>query len=299
MNGATVRHKQMEIRRPNRCQKFKPIYQKFGLFRRFTINYLEYSTEEIVDAFLAYKPDILIGIRSHLDLMAMEMYRRGIRANGLKILMSGAEILHDNSRKLFREQFGVDVIENYASIELGVLAYETQKHDGFHLCEDLSYYEFLDENEDPVPAGQIGRVVVTNLTNILMPLIRYDQGDLVIFEYDVNSNGYPERRLTKIIGRDDDYVRLPDGKGIHAQILYKVVARHENIMQFRIIQKNLDLFEILIVGDTSYFLSIRDEILKEFQLKFPPTIKFDVVQVDRIDPDPSGKLRTVVSELNK
>jgi phenylacetate-CoA ligase len=299
MNGASIRHKQMAIRRPDRCQKRKSIYQRFGIFRSFTINYLEHSTEEIVDAFFAYKPDILLGNRSHLDLMALEMYRRGIKANGLKILMTGAEVLHDHNRKLFREQFGVDVVENYGSMELGALAYETQEHNGLHLSEDLYFYEFLDENEDPVSPGEFGRVVVTDLTNTLMPFIRYDQGDLVIFEYTSNLNGYPERRLTKIIGRDDDYTMLPDGKRVHAQSLYKVVARHEDIIQFRIIQKNLDLFEILIVADNSYFASIRDDILKEFQQKFPPTINFDIAQVDIIDTDPSGKLRAVVSELNK
>jgi phenylacetate-CoA ligase len=107
--------------------------------------------------------------------MAMEMYRRGIRAEGLKLLRVGAEIIHENNRQLYRKQFGVEAIENYGSIEMGVVAYETQEHDGLHLCEDLTYFEFLDENGKPVRPAQVGRVVVTDLTATLMPLIRYDQ----------------------------------------------------------------------------------------------------------------------------
>jgi len=62
------------------------------------------------------------------------------------------------------------------------MAYETQQHDGLHLCEDLTYFEFLDKDGNPVRPGQMGRIVINDLTGRLMLFIRYDQGDFVTFE---------------------------------------------------------------------------------------------------------------------
>lgn len=301
-NGASIRNKTMAIRSPHRLQKRKGIIQKFGLFRQMTINYVEYSTQAIVDAFLAYKPDILIGNRSHLDLMAMEMYRRGIRAKGLRILMTGAEVIHDSNRQLYRKQFGVEAIENYGSMEMGVVAYETQEHDGLHLCEDLTYFEFLDENGKPVRPGQVGRVVVTDLTATLMPLIRYDQGDRAIFEYANNLNGCRTRRLTKIIGRDNEFAELSNGTMLSNHDINVVINKYKNIIQFRIIHKKEDYFRILIASDMDYYKNIKDDLLDDLnkiKYKFNVNLVFEIIRVDKIEPDETGKIRTLVSELNK
>ena len=302
INGASIRDKTMAISSPQIVQNKKRMIQKFGLFRQRGVNYVESSTETMVDAFLAYNPDILTGNRSHLDLMAMEMIRRGIRGKGLKILMTGAEVIHEGNRQLYRKQFGVEAIEHYGSIEMGVVAYETQEHDGLHLCEDLTYFEFLDENGKPVLPGQAGRVVVTDLTATLMPFIRYEQGDRAIFEYADNLNGFRTRRLTKIIGRDNQFATLSDGTMLSNHDFNVVIEDYNRILQFRIIQKEADFFRILIAADMDYYNNIKDDLLDDLNKikgKLKVNLVIEIVRVDKIEPDETGKIRTLVSELNK
>lgn len=291
LNGYSVHQKVMSLTSPARLTEGRSIIQKFGILRRLPVDYLR-PPKELADILLHYRPHVLYGNRSHLDLMALELKKRGMRAKGLRLLIGGAEVIRNSSRQLYRRYFGVELIETYGTVEMGIMAYETQAHDGLHLNEDLTYFEFLDKQGKPVQAGELGRVVVTDLTRKLMPFIRYDQGDMAIFEY---RDGL--RKIKQIIGRDDDYASLPDGTRRPFHDFYEVMDKYENIAQFRIVQKTKRLFQILIVADNSYLLSIRDDLLCHFHSKFPRTVSFEIVQVQEIEPDPSGKIRMLISEV--
>lgn len=297
VNGYSVRDKVMGIVGPHKATQQDSIVQRFGLLRRRAVNYVQHSITDMVDQFLTYNPEVVYGNRTHLDLMALELRRRGIQAEGLKILIGAAEIIHEHNRQLYREQFGTEVIDTYGAWEMGNMAYETPERDGLHLDEDLTYFEFLDNNGNPVESGEPGRVVVTDLMGTLMPFIRYDQSDFAVFRYGEDSEGRPSRRITQIIGRDNDYAVLPDGTRRPATDFYKLVSVYEDIGQFRIIQKTRDHFEVLIVADPAYFLKIRDELQEQFHQKFPSVESFEILRVDKIDADPNGKLRTLISEV--
>jgi len=297
MNGYSVRHKVMAAVSPGRVPEGHSVVQRFGILRRLAVDYVHHSPEEMADILLAYKPDVLYGNRSHLDLIALELRRRGTRPEGLKLLLGGAEVIHDGSRRLYRDQFGVELVEYYGSVEMGLMAYETSAHDGLHLCEDLTYFEFLDEDGRPLPPGEPGRVVVTDLTGKLMPFIRYDQGDVAIFGYANDVNGNALRRLRKITGRESDYALLPDGTWCPLYVFSIVIKKYESTMQFRVVQKTQSRFQVLIVADTDYLLSIRNDLAYQLQQRFPPTVSFEIIQVERLEPDPNGKLKLLVSEV--
>jgi len=301
-NGASIRDKTMTIGSPQIVQYKKRIIQKLGFFRQKGVNYVENSPKTMVDAVLAYKPDILCGNRSHLDLMAMEMRRRGIRAKDLKLLITGAEVIHDGNRQLYRERFGIEAIEHYGSIEMGIVAHETQAHDGLHLCEDLTFFEFLNESGQPVSPGQAGRVVLTDLSATLMPFIRYEQGDRVIYEVNHNCCGCSTRRLTKIIGRDNQFAKLSDGTMLSNHDFNVVIEEFYKIIQFRIIQKESDYFQILIAADVDYFNNIKDDLLNDLnkiRTKVKVNLVIEIVRVEKIETDENGKIRTFVSELKE
>ena len=73
--------------------------------------------------------------------------------------------------------------------------------------------------------------------------------------------------------------------------------RFNEIMQFRIIQKTKSYFQIKIVADHNYFKEIYNQIMNSLYLCFPKSCKFDILRVDYLEPDLTGKLRMFVSEL--
>ena len=250
----------------------------------------------MVDLFLDYQPDVLWGARTLLDLMALELMRRGVQPKPLKLVVGGAEAVGASSRRLCQQVFGTEMVEIYGTTETGLIAYETPAHDGLHLCEDLVYFEFLDEHGEPVPPGKPGRVVLTDLMGDVMPFIRYDLRDWAVFEH-ASFEGKGTRRITRIVGRDSDAVQLPDGTWRSFHIFTDIMRDYDQIVQFRVVQKTRALFHILVVADSSYLLHVEEEMRQQLQAGFPNTVHIEIIPVDRLEPDPSGKLRLLVSEV--
>jgi phenylacetate-CoA ligase len=299
LNGYSMSDRVMSLTRPDKLTEGHSFFQRFGFLRRNAVDFFRFSPEETVDILIEYMPDVLYGNRAHLELMALELQRRGIQCDSLKIVLGTGEAIHENTRRLCLRQFGVDPVETYGSIEMGIMGYETPAHDGLHLYENLTYFEFLDGEERPVPPGKPGRVIVTDLIGRLMPFIRYDQGDFAVFEYRKDLDGNTQRRLTQTIGRENDYALLPDGTKRPYNDLTKILEKFGDIRQFRIVQQKRSLFQISIAANTSYFLSIHDDLMRLLQKKFPPTVSFKIAQVEKIEPDPSGKMRSFVSEVDR
>lgn len=296
-NGYSVRHRTMALVAPDR-NKAGTVVQRLGFFRLLTVDYLNSLPEEMVDILLDYQPQVLYGNRSHLDLVALELMHRGVRADGVRLVVGGGEVIPESSRRLYRQIFGVELIESYGTVEMGVMAYETQAHDGLHLCTDLTYFEFLDRKGRPAAPGEPSRIVVTDLASKLMPFIRYDQGDLAIIEVRESSGGKPEQILTQVIGRQSDLAVLPDGTVCSPYTFSVILKKFEAISQFRVVQKAPDRFRILIVAEPSYVRAIHTELSGHLARQFPCMVSFEIVRVERLDPDPTGKLRMLISEVD-
>lgn len=296
LNGYAVQQKVMSLTSPARLAEGRSVVQRLGLLRRLAVDYLR-PPEALVDIFLDYQPDVLYGNRSHLDLMALELERRGKKPPGLKLLIGTAETIHAHSRRLCREHFGIEMTETYGSVEMGTLAYETPARDGLHLCEDRTYFEFLDEAGMPVPPGVPGRVIVTDLTGTLMPFIRYDQGDRAVVWPEIGTNIQGRRRLARVLGRADDFVVLPDDSLRSWHDFYEIMDKFTGIKQFRVVQSSRLAFQISIVADSDYLHTIHSTLLHAFHQHFPPTMDFEIIPVTHIPPDPNGKIKMFVSEV--
>jgi phenylacetate-coenzyme A ligase PaaK-like adenylate-forming protein len=295
INGYSIRDKVMSLSSLTKHSQSSGI-QRLGILRREAVDF-RLPAEKMVDRFVEYQPDILYGARSLLDLMALELRQREIQPKSLKLVVGHSEVDRPSSRELCEKVFHTKLIEVYGAVEMGIMAYETRAHDGLHLCEDLTYFEFLDETGAPVPAGQPGRVVVTDLMGDVMPFIRYDLGDLAIHECKDDENYSGSQRITRIMGRDTDVALLPDGTRRSFHVFSDIMHDYNGIVQFRVVQKARALFQILVVAEPLYLLSIRDEIMQQLQAAFPPSVRFEIVPVDRINPDPSGKIRMLISEV--
>jgi len=297
VNGYSVRDKVMSITGSARLAEGRTFLQHFGILRRLPVDYT-LPPEKMADALLDYEPNVIYGGRSFLEFMCMELGRRGVRAKPAKLVIATNEMIREGSRNLCRQHFGVELTESYGSVEMGVMAHETPEHDGLHLCEDLTFFEFLDDNDKPVSPGGVGRVIVTDLIGRLMPFIRYDQGDRVAFREQQDEDVHKWRRITRIVGRDDDYVVLPDGRRCGFDAIYQVIDGYHGITQFRIVQRSRSLFQILVAADGAYLASIREDLVRRLEAAFVPEARYEVVQVNRIEADPNGKTRIFISEAD-
>lgn len=296
LNGYQFTDRVLSFTSPDRLEAGKSILQRFGLLRRQPVNF-SLPAEKLLEAVLAYQPDVIYGNRSQIDLVAMEILDRGCTCLPVKFILVGAEIIREHHRRLYEKAYQSRVVEFYGSVEVGIIAFETKQSQSMQLCEDQIYFEFLNAQNQPAQPGEACRIVMTDLSNTLMPFIRYDQGDWLELSPQVTDDGRGWRMIWNIKGRDDDYAILPDNSKIHFNTFHGIMEKFHRIHQFRIIQKQKDLFEIAIAAQPDYVESIREDMLNSFHQRSPPDITFKIQRHDRIDPDSSGKLCRLISEV--
>ncbi len=95
-----------------------------------------------------------------------------------------SETLNDYTKQTIEKYFGVPVYSRYSNLENGILAQQVPGSDNRYFINTASYVlEIFKMNED-VPAAcrrTLGRIMVTDLYNYAMPMIRYDTGDTGIY----------------------------------------------------------------------------------------------------------------------
>lgn len=145
----------------------------------------------------------------------------------LKHIESVGEILSSDLRKKAKDLFGVDVVNLYGSEEMNGIAYECPKHH-MHVLEDNVFLEVM--NKDGIVTNGVGQTIITSINNYAMPLIRYNQGDLVITNTPkvVCDNNDNHQIIDLIKGRQLETVILDNGIEISSFMLLEMMAEVNN-----------------------------------------------------------------------
>jgi phenylacetate-CoA ligase len=150
----------------------------------------------------------------------------------LQYAICSAEILPPSMRRCLEEDYGIKVMDTYGSALLGILGYECEARCGFHFPNDL-IIELVDSTTGKsLGPGEIGEVVVT-LFDKTYPLIRFATGDLSSYTDEPCLCGRKSYRLTRIIGRAGEAVKVR-GMFIHPQQVEEVIQRFPSISRFQI-----------------------------------------------------------------
>jgi phenylacetate-coenzyme A ligase PaaK-like adenylate-forming protein len=154
--------------------------------------------------------EMFAGYPSILRVLADEQLGGRLRVHP-HFVMSGSEVLTDETRSRVEAAWGRVLFEAYGTTESGGgLAAEFERHEGLHLFEDLAIVEVVDEQNRPVPAGvDSAKVPVTVLGGRTLPLIRYEIEDSVRMAGSTGTCGRPFALIERILGRSWDALRLP------------------------------------------------------------------------------------------
>jgi phenylacetate-CoA ligase len=223
----------------------------------------------------AFKPQYLLIYPSVLDAMTRHVRKEGIEFEGLKLIRTISESLSQPVRDAAEKTFGVKVLDNYSSQEAGVIAIECPVSRLYHVMSDSLIVEVLNEQGETCREGEIGRIFVTDLHNLAMPLIRYAIGDYAqVGGACPCGRGLPT--LKRIMGRERNLVRLPDGTTHWPHFGIAHFWEHASVQQFQFIQHDLEHIEARLVvdkppspeGEAGLRRLIQDELGHPFDLKF-------------------------------
>ena len=205
-----------------------------------------------------------------------------------------SESLDYTTKKLAKNQFGTTVISRYSNQELGIMAQQECDSDEFVLNVGSYVFEFLDLEEDkPVEPGNPGRIVVTDLFNRAMPMIRYDTGDIGIRK-PTKKNELP--RLLTVEGRLVDFIYSSQGELISPYIINNSMCEFQDISQYQFIQNgNINYRMLLNLRSGLTAFEREDDMLTMLKSFLGNDAIIEIEYVNEIPVLRSGKRKQVVN----
>jgi phenylacetate-coenzyme A ligase PaaK-like adenylate-forming protein len=241
----------------------------------------------------------LVGYASSLYLLSQAMLRTGAAAPTVRGILATGDSLFPSYRETIEKAFGVGVTDYYGAGGEGFhLASQCEKRGLYHLHLENSVIEFL-RNGKPAAPGEAGEVVVTQLDNRAMPLIRYATQDLAVT---TSQAACPCGRALPLIesiqGRVPDIVMAPDGSALVVHFFTILFEYLPGIRQFQIVQEQGDRILARIVRGADYSAEamearIRDAVGRSTH----GSLAVDFEYVPEIPLSRSHKRRFVVSKL--
>jgi phenylacetate-CoA ligase len=242
------------------------------------------------------RPRIVYAYPTPLTLFCEYLKESGLPFHRPASAICTAEPLFPEQRALIEEVLRCRVFEHYGSREFGMIGGECEQHNGMHFNPAGAYVEFLPVESSETPGLQ--ELLVTDLLNYGMPLIRYRVNDCVLMgpEKCGCGRGYPLVR--QIIGRTGDVFQLPNGDRIPGvAFTNRVLKVCPGLSKTQIIQESLTEFRIRYVPGRGFSNADLDLLKNNLRRFIPDVIQWDFEQVTEIPRERSGKTRFCISRV--
>lgn len=252
---------------------------------------------------LSFRPAYFYGYVSMLEAFARHVAQRGHdgRRLGIRAIITTSEVLSSPQRTLLEDVFGARVQNEYGCGEVGPIAYECE--DGaLHVMSENLVVELLDPSGRSVRPGESGEVVVTDLNNRAMPLIRYRLGDFGIAGTAACRCGRGFPVLQRIWGRAYDVVQDPTGRRYHGEFFMYMFEelrdRGVGVEQFQIEQTSSESLVVRVVSASPLDPARSNAIQRLLQDRLP-SVQASVERVPSIARSSSGKLRLIIGQSER
>ena len=243
---------------------------------------------EYIDRIRSYRPYYVAGYAGSLYQIARVARKYNVRLYQPEFVYSAAEMLRDFMRKEIEEQFNVKMYDYYGSRDVGAIAGECSMGRR-HVFIMNNLVEILDDTGCPVGDGEEGKIIITNLHNYSMPMIRYDIGDVGVMSADGCGCGSSLPVLERLTGRITDHFRLRDGRLIHGEFFTHLFYFRDWVEQFQIDQLDYDYLRISVVPNLTIDEHDRDVISENIRTVMGKECKLEWLCVDKIKTTPQGK----------
>ena len=255
-----------------------------------------------ISYFRKHKFHYIYGYTNCLTLFSIHLIKNNIVLKdlcpSLKVCITTSEVLLEKDRLLLLKGFGLKIINEYGVSEAGgIVAFQNQKLE-WKLSRETQFIEIVNKDNVSDTNSGVGEILITDLYNQAMPIIRYKVGDLG--SIDTENNSYC---LKELVGRINDNIILPNGKvspGLTFYYISKSTLEKFGILkEFIIRQIKIDTFILDIVADRDLNKKEIFNIQNDLDLYLQPNLKLIINRVPKIKRPKSGKTKHFFSELDE
>ncbi|WP_022948515.1 phenylacetate--CoA ligase family protein [Methylohalobius crimeensis] len=256
--------------------------------------------DRYLDELERFRPKTLYGYASSLSLLAEHSERRGRipDLSSLKVIYTTGEPLYPHQRELIGRIFNAPVANEYGARDAGLIALESPTGQML-INSEWILVEILDDRGNPVPEGELGEVVITNLASEVQPFIRYRTGDRARRSRESCRQARGLEVLDEVEGRSTDLIVRSDGTVMHALALIYVLRETPGVKQFKIVQTDFKHLLVLMVTEPrSWKQENATRIQNKLKQRLGENTTITLKYTDYISPEKSGKYRYVVSQVS-
>jgi len=200
------------------------------------------QSELQVQAIAHLRPSFYVGTPSFLNILLDTAANLSMDVSSLKYGLVSGEALPAPLRDALSNK-GINVLQAYATADVGLIAYESSAQDGLIIDEDVIVEIVRPGTGDPVSPGEVGEVLVTPLTPGY-PLIRFATGDLSAFLDGASACGRTGPRIKGWMGRADQTTKVR-GMFMHPTQVATVISRHSEISRARLVVTRIENADVM------------------------------------------------------
>jgi phenylacetate-CoA ligase len=282
----------------SRTQAFKERLDAWFMRRHFipAFEMSENSLKGLIRTIEKRKPVLIDGYAESLNFIAIASTAKS--KHSPRAVMSSAQQLTDSTRAQIENQFGAKVLDKYGSREFSGIAYQCLESQHHHVQDESYILEILVDGR-PAKTGEVGEVVITDLNNFSMPLIRYRIGDMAVAVDQTPCRcGRPHSQIGAISGRTQALISCTNGVWLPGTFFAHFFKDFDFAVQhYQITQETFEKFTLKLVPKSQFTDEVKNRITDELKAYTGQEQIIEVSLVDEIPLLRTGKRTPVVSNV--
>lgn len=241
-----------------------------------------------------FRPKIIYAYPTPLAVFCEYLRDCGHPYHSPRSVICTAEPLVEHQRQVIEQTLGCPAFEHYGTRDFGLIAAECEQHRGFHLNPTAAFVELV-----PVQGAEtdnLHEILVTDLLNFGMPLIRYRINDCTVPAAGSCACGRGFPLIQKIVGRTTDNFYLPNGSVVPGvSLTNRVIQVCPGLRKLQVIQRTPLDFHIRYVPGAGFSSADLEHLKSKLRTFFPTEIRWTFERVAAIEREGSGKTRFCIS----
>jgi phenylacetate-CoA ligase len=251
-----------------------------------------------LDWLMRERPAYLLAHNTNLRALLEHSRRDGPVPASVRTVVGFGDMPAPDTRELARALWDAEYFDTYSASEVGAIAFECPERHALHVQAEHIYLEVLRDDGTPCAPGEAGRVVITDLQNFAMPLIRYQLRDHAVPGPPCAcGRGLPV--LERIVGRTAHLAVDPTGRRFFAHLNMGFWVDVAPIRQRQIVQTTPASLDVRYVADRVLAAGEEDALRRELRdaMRYDYAITF--TRVERIALSAAGKFHDFLSLLDQ
>ena len=248
-----------------------------------------------------FRPNIILTYPSNVAAIAQYALSTKQCLEVLEEVRTFGEVLNPQTRALCHSVWGVPVRDVYSAQEVGYIALQCPSSNCYHVQSENLLVEVVRSDGSACQPGDEGRLLVTDLHNFAMPLIRYEIGDIVT----LGENNCCDRSLPVLLnikGRSRNMLVLPSGQKIWPSMGDEETLLRAKIpiaQKFQFVQEAPTKLRILVVVEKPWTTTEEDRVRRFYRDRWHHAFDITIDYVEDITRSPSGKYEDFLSTVDR